>query len=163
VILKTMVPLVIDADGINLLVKDPSVLKEKQTPVILTPHIQEMSRLTDLPKQELIEHGMEIAVKFTEEYPVTLVLKNARTIVAKNGGQLYLNSSGNSGMATGGSGDVLAGIIGGLLVQGMKEKEAADLGVFLHGKAGDAAEKKKSEYSMTATDLLEGIAEVTRI
>ena len=81
----------------------------------------------------------------------------------KNKEVLYLNTSGNSGMATGGSGDVLAGMIGGLIAQGMNPHEAAKLGVYLHGKAGDAAASAKSAYSMTATDILDGIAEVTRV
>ena len=106
---------------------------------------------------------MEEAKDFVKSYDVILVLKSARTIVAKENEHSYMNLSGNSGMATGGSGDVLAGMIGGLIAQGMDCFEAAKLGVYLHGKAGDAAAAAKSTYSMTATDILDGIAEVTRI
>ena len=103
-----------------------------------------------------------MAEQFVKDYPVTLVLKDARTMVAKENELLYVNTSGNSGMATGGSGDVLAGIIGSLIGQGMDTFEAAKLGVYLHGRAGDAASAAKSAYSMTARDLLDGITEVTK-
>ena len=96
------------------------------------------------------------------EYDVTVILKNARTVVAKTGEMTYLNTSGNSGMASGGSGDVLAGILGGLIAQGMSDLEASRLGVYLHGKAGDLAAEKKGAYSMLARDIIDGIAEVTR-
>ena len=106
---------------------------------------------------------MGTAKKFAENYPVVLVLKDARTIVIKNKETPYINVSGNHGMATGGSGDVLAGIIGSLAGQGMSPFEAAKLGVYLHGKAGDMAAKAKGMYGMTASDLLDGIFEVTKL
>ena len=162
VISKSSVPLVIDADGINVLAKSKTYLLEKHAPIILTPHIQEMARLTEKTKETIMKNPMEEAKSFTEEYDVTLVLKDARTIVTKNQELLYVNTSGNSGMATGGSGDVLAGIIGGLIAQKMDVFEAAKLGVYLHGSAGDAAARVKGSYSMLATDILDGIAEVTR-
>ena len=163
VVRKSKVPVVVDADGINLLARNKSFLIDKHAPLILTPHIQEMSRLSGKSKEEILRNPMGVALNFTDDYDVTLVLKDARTIVAKEKELLYLNTSGNSGMATGGSGDVLAGMIGGLFVQGMNLYEAAKLGVYLHGRAGDAAASKKSAYSMTATDILDGIAEVTRL
>lgn len=155
------IPVVIDADGINLLTDCTDFMKKTKAQLILTPHILEMSRLCHLEKEKLLEDILGAAEQFAANYPVTLVLKDARTVVAKEKELLYINTSGNSGMATGGSGDVLAGMIGGLLAQGIQDVEAARLGVFLHGMAGDAAGKKKSEYSMTASDLLDGIAEVT--
>lgn len=157
------VPLVMDADALNILSKNEKWLEDFSVPVILTPHIQEMSRLVRKSKEEIKGCMWETAEKFTEKYPVTLVLKDAATIVAKNGEPLYINSSGNSGMASAGSGDVLAGILGGLLVQGMNSLEAARLGVYLHGRAGDQAADHKSVYSMTASDIIDGIAEVTRV
>ena len=163
VVKKSKVPVVIDADGINLLARNKKFLIEPHAPWVLTPHIQEMARLTGKSKEVILRNPMGEAVNFTEDYPVTLVLKDARTIVAKEKELRYINTSGNSGMATGGSGDVLAGMIGGLLAQGMEAYEAAKLGVYLHGSAGDAAAEKKSTYSMTATDILDGIAEVTRL
>ena len=162
VISKSSVPLVIDADGINVLAKSKTYLLEKHAPIILTPHIQEMARLTEKTKETIMKNPMEEAKSFTDEYNVTLVLKDAITIVTKNQELLYVNTSGNSGMATGGSGDVLAGIIGGLIAQKMDVFEAAKLGVYLHGSAGDAAARVKGSYSMLATDILDGIAEVTR-
>ncbi len=163
VIGKSKVPVVVDADGLNILAEGKTGLLDAQAPIILTPHILEMSRLTKTIKEEIMENSVEAALKFVKDYPVTLVLKDARTIVAKNNEHIYLNTSGNSGMATGGSGDVLAGMIAGLLGQGMDDLEAARLGVYLHGKAGDAAAVRKSAYSMTAADILDGIAEVTRL
>ncbi len=163
VVKKSSVPVVVDADGINLLAKNKGFLIEPHAPLVLTPHILEMARLTGKEKEVILRNPIGEAVNFTEDYPVTLVLKDARTVVAKEKELRYLNTSGNSGMATGGSGDVLAGMIGGLLAQGMDVYEASKLGVYLHGCAGDAAAVKKSTYSMTATDILDGIAEVTRL
>lgn len=163
VVSKSTVPLVIDADGINLLARNKTCLLDRHAPVILTPHIQEMARLTGKAKDLIMKNPMEEAEMFVRDYDVTLVLKSARTIVAKENEHSYINMSGNSGMATGGSGDVLAGMIGGMIAQGVDCFEAAKLGVYLHGKAGDAAAVTKSTYSMTATDILDGIAEVTRI
>ena len=162
VISKSEVPVVIDADGINLLAESKICLLDHTSPIVLTPHIQEMARLSGVEKTEILKNPMSLAKEFTEEYPVTLVLKDARTVVAKENELLYVNTSGNSGMATGGSGDVLAGIIGSLIGQGMEVYEAAKLGVYLHGRAGDAASAAKSAYSMTARDLLDGITEVTK-
>lgn len=162
VIGKSTVPVVIDADGINILAKNKTCLLDSHAPLVLTPHILEMARLTGKTKETIMKNPMGEAKYFTEDYAVTLVLKDARTIVAKENELVYINTSGNSGMATGGSGDVLAGMLGGLIAQGMEPYEAAKLGVYLHGKAGDAAAAAKSAYSMTATDILDGIAEVTR-
>ncbi len=162
VISKSDVPVVIDADGINLLAESKTCLLDHTAPLVLTPHIQEMARLLGVEKKFIMKNPIDVAKSFTEEYPVTLILKDARTIVTKENELIYVNMSGNSGMATGGSGDVLAGIIGSLIGQGMDVYEASKLGVYLHGRAGDAAAKTTSAYSMTARDLLGGIAEVTR-
>lgn len=163
VVSKSKVPMVIDADGINILAKSKACLLDKHAPIVLTPHIQEMARLTGKSREMILKNPMGEAKSFTEDYEVTLVLKDARTIVAKENEFTYINTSGNSGMATGGSGDVLAGMLGGLIAQGMEPYEAAKLGVYLHGKAGDAAASAKSAYSMTAGDILDGITEVTRL
>ncbi len=163
VIAKSTVPVVIDADGINIVAKNKTCLLDYHAPLILTPHIQEMARLAEKSKDVILENPIEEAKEFAEKYYITLVLKDARTVVVQREQPLYINLSGNSGMATGGSGDVLAGILGGLLAQGMDLYEAAKLGVYLHGKAGDAAAAAKTAYSMTATDILNGIAEVTRV
>ncbi len=163
VISKSKVPVVIDADGINVLAKNKTCLLDTDAPIVLTPHIQEMARLSGKSKEQILQDPFGIAKEFTENYPVTLVLKDARTVIAKKQELTFLNTSGNCGMATGGSGDVLAGIIGGLIAQGMNELEGARLGVFVHGKAGDAAAQTKGAYSMLARDIIDGIAEVTRV
>ena len=122
-----------------------------------------MARLAGESKENVKEHAMEMAKNFVNKYPVTLVLKDARTLVAKEGEALYVNTSGNSGMATGGSGDVLAGMLGGLLAQGMTPVEAARLAVYLHGLSGDQAAEEKGAYAMTARDILDGMIEVTKV
>lgn len=163
VMTNSRIPLVIDADGLNMIAKNKTMLECIRVPAVLTPHIQEMARLTGWSREELKKAPLEKAKEFTEIYPVTLVMKDAATVVAKSQEDCYLNTSGNAGMAAGGSGDVLAGMLGGLMAQGMSDLEAARLGVYLHGKAGDAAAAKKGMYSMTATDIIDGIAEVTGI
>lgn len=163
VICESKVPLVIDADGLNLLAKNTNWLYAKRAEVLLTPHILEMARLAGESKENVKEHAMEMAKNFVNKYPVTLVLKDARTLVAKEGEPLYVNTSGNSGMATGGSGDVLAGMLGGLLAQGMTPVEAARLAVYLHGLSGDQAAEEKGAYAMTARDILDGMIEVTKV
>lgn len=162
VICESEVPLVIDADGLNLLAKNTNWLYAKKAEILLTPHILEMARLSGESKEKVKAHAMEIAEMFVNKYPVTLILKDSRTLVAKEGALLYVNTSGNSGMATGGSGDVLAGITGGLLAQGMEPVEAARLAVYLHGLSGDQAALKKGAYGMTARDILDGMIEVTK-
>lgn len=163
VICRSKVPVVIDADGIQLLASNKKLLSEVEVPVVLTPHVQEMAKFLKTTTDDILRDSLGVARQTVQDYPVTLVLKDAVTIVAAKNQRTYVNTSGNSGMATGGSGDVLAGIIGGLVVQGMDVTEAAKLSVYLHGKAGDAAAASKSVYSMTATDLLSGMAEVTRV
>ena len=156
------VPLVIDADGINLLAKEPEVLKGPHTDVILTPHIGEMSRLTGDSPMYLKEERLRIAEDFANEYNVILTLKDSRTVTAVPFGRLYLNLTGNNGMATGGSGDVLSGMIAGLLSQGAGAEIAAALAVYLHGMAGDLAAKEKGASAMLARDLLSMLPEVEK-
>lgn len=155
-------PLVIDADGLNLLADHMEILYEKKGPVIVTPHIGEMSRLIKKPKQEIVEDLLETAKAFAREYYVICVLKDTRTIVT-DGNEVYINQSGNHGMAAGGSGDVLTGMITGLLAQKMKPFEAAKLGVYLHGLAGDEAKKEIGACAMTATDILNHIGKVQKM
>lgn len=145
-------PLVIDADGLNLLSMDTELLYETRASVILTPHIGEMMRLTDNTKDEVLEDIILSARRFAGEYRVICVLKDARTIVS-DGSRVYVNISGNSGMAVGGAGDVLTGILCGLLAQGMSPFDAASLGVYLHGLAGDLARDRLGEYGMIAGDI----------
>lgn len=153
------VPCVIDADGLNILSRHMDLLKEVKAPVILTPHMAEMARLFDKSVEEIRSLRMEIVDQFVSNYPVVCILKDSRTVVAASGRQKFVNLAGNSAMAKAGSGDVLAGVITGLLAQGMERFDAAVLGVFLHACGGDAAKKKKGSYSVLARDLIEGIGQ----
>ena len=148
-------PLVLDADGINAL--DPHILVEEtvSAPRILTPHPGEMARLMDVPVEQVQRLRREIARRFADEFGVTLVLKGYGTLVSAPGRPVLENPTGNPGMATGGSGDVLAGIIGALVAQGMDPYYAAVCGVYLHGAAGDVAAARLSQHGMLPTDLIE--------
>ena len=123
--------------------------------VILTPHLKEMSRLIKLPLHHIVSDIFTVASEYRGEY--VLVLKDARTIVV-NEDQMYLNVSGNNGMATAGSGDVLTGVIAGLVAQGMGNFDAATMGVYLHGIAGDYATKEKNCYSVMASDIIDALS-----
>ncbi|MBI5094241.1 MAG: NAD(P)H-hydrate dehydratase [Candidatus Hydrogenedentes bacterium] len=147
-------PLLIDADGLNCLGKDPELLKSAPARRVLTPHPGEMSRLTGLPVSEIQAKRQHIASEFARAFECVLVLKGHRTVIAEPGGPVYINTTGNSGLAKGGTGDVLAGFIGGLLAQGMPASDAARLGVYLHGLAGDLAAAAKTERGMIAGDVI---------
>lgn len=147
-------PVVIDADGLKLLSKNLDLLDEKDKQIILTPHPGEMSYLTNLSIKEIQANRQRVALEFAKKYNVVVVLKGYKTVVT-DGKSLYLNLTGNPGMATGGSGDILSGIIGSLVVQGFSLFESARLGVYLHGLAGDLAAKKLSEYSLIAGDIID--------
>lgn len=161
VLKESTLPLVIDADGLNLLAKQPSLLNQAKGPVIVTPHVGEMMRLTGKDKTEITGNLMECTREYAKQNQVICVLKDARTAVS-DGGQIYLNTSGNHGMAVGGSGDVLTGVICGLLSQGMQPFEAAAEGVFIHGLAGDLARKQSSAYGMIAGDIADQIGVVLK-
>ncbi|MDH4100402.1 MAG: NAD(P)H-hydrate dehydratase [Nitrospirota bacterium] len=150
------IPLVIDADGLNAVAVNTDVLRESRAPMVLTPHPGEMGRLTGLTSSDVQKNRIEVAGDFARKYGVVLVLKGAGTVVACPDGNIYVNSTGNPGMATAGTGDVLCGVIGGLMAQGMDPERAARFGVFLHGMAGDmaAADPALGMTGMIATDLL---------
>jgi len=161
-------PLVIDADGINILAGHRELLKAGERPVILTPHMLEMARLIEeslRPSKEAVaelkRNRIGIAQNTADKLGAVLVLKDACTFVTEGKGG-YFNTSGNSAMAKGGSGDVLTGVIAGLIAQGMNAVSAAKLGVFIHGLAGDAARKRLGDRSVLAGDLLDAIPEVLK-
>ena len=157
------VPCVIDADGLNLIAENPKYMKYLHNGgFILTPHMKEMSRISDYTVSELKDNKKERLAEFVNKYPVTCVMKDARTFVGKKDTHMYVNLSGNSAMAKGGSGDVLTGIIAGLLSQRMELFEEAWLGVFLHGLSGDKARKEKGAYSVLARDLAENLSLVLK-
>ncbi|MFH1038264.1 MAG: NAD(P)H-hydrate dehydratase [PVC group bacterium] len=156
------VPMVIDADGLNLIAEDPSILKESRPPLILTPHPGEMGRLTGVTKETLRNNREESARLFAREHQLTLVLKGAGTLIASPAGPLWVNVTGNPGMATGGTGDVLTGLIAGFRAQGLPDGDAARLGVFVHGDAGDRAAEKRGQISLLASDLLDEVPAVLK-
>ena len=151
---KSKSPMVIDADGLNLLVTESIDLRKLELPIILTPHPGEMSRLSGLPIAKIQKNRIEVARRFAKELGVTLLLKGARSIIADKDGNIFINPTGNAGMATAGMGDALAGIIGGLLAQGMASTEAAACGAYLHGLAGDLAVQRHGPTGIITTDLL---------
>lgn len=159
---RALVPCVVDADGINILSKHMEWIEETNALIVLTPHMKEMSRMLQCSVKELIEQRMEKLHAFVERYKVVCVLKDARTLVAKEHQNTYLNLSGNAAMAKAGSGDVLAGVIVGILAQQCEPYTSACLGVFLHGLAGDMAREKKGAYSVLASDLVAEISSVLK-
>lgn len=148
-------PVVIDADGLNLLVGRIECLRARHAATILTPHPGEMARLCGRSTREIQSARWIHAKELSEHSGAIVVLKGARTLIATPTGEVWLNPTGHAGMATAGSGDVLAGLIGGLLAQGYKAEDAACLGVFLHGWAGDLWAARTAASALIASDLLE--------
>ena len=146
-------PLIIDADGLNALQGATDTLEKRPAPTMLTPHPGEMARLRDCSASDVQKNRNEIAQQCAADWNCTIVLKGHETVVADPQGSIHLNTTGNPGMATGGSGDVLSGLLGGLAAQGLSMRNAAMLGVYLHGLAGDIAADALSQRGMTATDI----------
>lgn len=157
IIEEAEIPLVLDADALNAVAKDKSVLRKLKNEAVITPHPGEMGRLLGITAVEVQNNRIEIARSFAKEWKVVTVLKGAATVVADPDGSFYINSTGNSGMSKGGSGDVLTGIIASLIGQGSRPIDAAVAGVYLHGLAGDNAAKIKGEHGMIAGDIVEEI------
>jgi NAD(P)H-hydrate epimerase len=151
-------PLIIDADGLNLLASNLKLVNSFKQPVVLTPHPGEMARLIGSTISEVQADRIGTARHYAKEWQVTIVLKGARTIIAAPDGRIFINSTGNSGMATAGTGDILAGMIGGLIAQGLEVTNAAVAGVYLHGLAGDLAASNISPIGIIASDLITNIA-----
>lgn len=159
VVKNISVPCLIDADGLNLLSENTDLMEHlSNNPFILTPHMKELSRLTGTSIETIKSNRKEFAEQFTNQFPVILVEKDARTIVSQKGKQTYLNLTGNAAMAKGGSGDVLSGVICGLLAQKMDCFESAVTGVYLHGASGDYSRKVSGDYSVLARDLINNIS-----
>lgn len=153
---KSNTPLVIDADGLNLLAENKELLDILPEQSVLTPHIGEFNRLVP-PSSTGIER-VEQQREFARKYKVVVVLKGAHTTISDVEGNVWFNSTGNPGMATAGSGDALTGMITGLIAQGYDSLEAARIGVFIHGRAGDLAKKELGETSIIASDIVERIS-----
>ena len=160
VIRNCHVPLIIDADGINALSSNIDILDERAGEIILTPHVKEFSRLSGLDVPHIIKNQAKTASDFASRYSgVTLVLKSYRTVIAE-GGELYINTAGNSGMAKGGSGDVLAGVIASLAAQGVEPVYAAASGVHIHALAGDIAASRLGKTAMLPSDMIDALPEL---
>jgi NAD(P)H-hydrate epimerase len=150
---RASAPVVLDADGLNA-VAGSRVLHRRRAPTVVTPHPGEMSRLADLETAAVQADRPGVARRFAAEAGVVCVLKGARTIVAAPDGRMAICPTGNPGLASGGSGDVLAGVVGGLLAQGVPAFEAASLAVYVHGAAADAIASRRGEVGLLARDLL---------
>lgn len=154
-VLGSNAPLVLDADGINAFAGRAAELRQRKSPLVLTPHPGELARLLSQPVPRTAEERCGAARLAARDTGAVVVLKGHQTLVAAPEGEIYLNSTGNAGMATGGSGDVLTGLIGALLAQGYEALAAAQVGVFLHGDAGDRGVRRLGESAFAARDLLE--------
>jgi NAD(P)H-hydrate epimerase len=150
-------PWVIDADGLNNLVPELERLRRAKSPPVLTPHPGEMARLIGKQTAAVNHDRVGIARSFATEYRCHVILKGARTVIATMDGQVFINPTGNPGMASGGMGDVLAGMLAGLLGQGLAVDAALKLGVFLHGFVGDRVAAEKGEIGLIASDIIDGL------
>ena len=159
---KIVKPLVVDADGLNALAADPGILKKRLLPCILTPHAGEMGRLIRQSADQVQSDRKRTAVEFAKKYQVVVVLKGQGTVVAAYDGRTYINDTGNPGMATGGAGDVLTGMIAALLAQKLELFDAARLGVYLHGLAGDLAVEERGEVGLLVSDIADRIPQAIR-
>ena len=155
-------PIVLDADGINAFAGSPQALKNAKKGLVITPHTGEFARLLGKDPAEVEKSRKDIALSFASEYNTVLVLKGHNTIVANPAGECYENNTGNAGMASGGMGDVLTGMIASFIGQGADTFSASILGAYFHGLAGDLACKDKGPLGLIATDLLEKIPEVLK-
>lgn len=159
IIRRSPVPVVIDADGVTAIGDEPGLLRRAESPLVLTPHPGEMKRI--LPPErgttiaDIEKNRIDLPLSFAAETGAYLVLKGVPTIVATPDGRAFVNTTGNAGMATGGSGDVLTGMIASFIGQGLPPADASVLGVYLHGLAGDEAAKQKGEYALIASDIIE--------
>jgi len=154
------VPMIIDADGLNNLADNPEILNNRKSEVILTPHPGEMARMLNTTPKNVQENRISSARKFSEKYNVHLVLKGARTLIAHPDGHVFINPTGNPGMASAGMGDVLTGMIAGFVSQGYSPGTAAHLAVYLHGDAADKVAVLKGPYGYISSDIMDKLPEV---
>jgi NAD(P)H-hydrate epimerase len=157
VLAQTNGPMVLDADALNAVAGHLDWLRSHKGPLVLTPHPGEMGRLLGCATSVVQDGRLQLAVRFARDVGVTLVLKGQGTLVT-DGQRVYRNTTGNPGMATGGTGDVLAGLIGALIAQGLETFAAAQLGCYLHGLAGDLARDEVGETSLIASDVLNALS-----
>ena len=156
------VPMVIDADALNTIAGNASLLRKIKNPKIITPHPGEMSRLTKRSVSFIEKNRKTVAKEFAKTYRCVVILKGHKTVVASPEGKIFINTTGNVGMATAGSGDVLTGILAAFFAHKIDTFEAAKTAVFLHGKAGDIAARKLGKVSLLATDIIEDLPSAFR-
>lgn len=159
ILAKVNKPVVLDADGLNCIAGSMGVLKKRPSATVLTPHPGEMSKLINKETGFISENRVETAKELAFSSGAIVCLKGHRTVVADPGGDVFVNTTGNSGMATGGSGDVLTGMIASMIGQGIAPYSASVIAVYLHGLAGDIAVQKKGPFGMIASDILEFLPE----
>ncbi len=147
-------PMVLDADGLNAMVGETKFFRERRSPLIITPHPGELARLFKISPEDIQHDRLSYARRAAKEWNLIVVLKGARSIVASIDRPVAINTTGNPGMASAGTGDVLTGIIGGLLAQGLSPFQATVLGVYLHGRAGDLAAEELTELCLIAGDII---------
>ena len=159
VVENSAAPVIIDADALNIISKEPSIIENAKCEIILTPHIGEMSRLAKLDKELIINDKVNIALKFSRKYKVAVVLKSANTVVTfADESKAYVNNTGNSGLSKGGSGDVLAGLIGGFAVQNFALHDAVTAAVYVHGYTADTVAERTSKSGMLPSDIVSEFA-----
>jgi len=156
-------PIVLDADGINCIKDKVEILKKAKGSIVITPHPGEMARLINKEIKHIQANRKKLAKDVAKKYGVTVVLKGMKTVVASPNGRIYINKTGNPGMASGGIGDILTGMIASLIGQGFAPFEAAKDSVYLHGLAGDIAAKEKGEVSLRAQDVLNNIPKAVKL
>ena len=154
--------LLLDADALNCIADNPGILKKSKSKIVITPHPGEFARLIGSSPYDVNADREKLSARFAKEYGVITVLKGAGTVIASPEGRVLVNHTGNSGMATGGSGDVLAGMAGALLAEGAEPFDAAAAAVYLHGLSGDIAAEKLGKISMLPSDMIECIPEALR-
>lgn len=153
----TRIPMVLDADALNCIAENPGILKQKKAPTILTPHPGEMARLCGKSTADVQENRLETASTFAADYDTIVILKGAQTIISFPNGTSFISPTGNPGMASGGMGDVLTGMVAGFCAQGLSPENASLAGVFLHGLCGDMLKKQTADVGFLATDMIEMI------
>lgn len=157
IIQESNAPIVIDADGLNSLVGNTQILRKLKVPAVLTPHPGEMARLIDSNVKDIQQDRVKCARDFAVKFNVHLLLKGAGTVIAHPNGSIFINSSGNSGMAAGGMGDVLTGIIAGLIAQGYAPKTATHIAAYLHGAAADSVSENMGHFGFLATEVMNAV------
>ena len=151
---KLELPTVIDADGLNILADNPDLIDQLPKPAVLTPHPGEFARLLKISTKDVLDQKLELVPDFARKQGVYLVLKGYRTLTASPDGQVYINPTGNPGMATAGSGDVLSGMLGSMIIQGGDFLKSILAAVYIHGLSGDIGAEKIGEKTLTASSII---------